>query len=64
MPRDIVSRLNAEIGKAIRSPELKPILDKVGAEPVTMTPEQFAAHLRSEIEKLGAIVRSVGAHVD
>jgi tripartite-type tricarboxylate transporter receptor subunit TctC len=29
-----------------------------------MTPEQFAAHLRSEIEKLGAIVRSVGAHVD
>lgn len=64
MPRDIVARLNAEIGKAIRSPELKPILDKVGAEPVTMTPEQFAAHLRSEIEKLGAIVRSVGAHVD
>ena len=64
MPREIVSRLNAEIGKAIRSPELKPILDKVGAEPVTMTPEQFAAHLRSEIEKLGAIVRSVGAHVD
>lgn len=64
MPRDIVTRLNTEIGKAIRSPELKPILDKVGAEPVTMTPEQFAAHLRSEIKKLGAIVRSVGAHVD
>lgn len=64
IPREIVARLNGEIGKAIRSPELKPILDKVGAEPVTMTPDQFGAHLRSEIEKLGAIVRSVGARVD
>lgn len=64
IPGQIVSRLNAEIGKAMRSPELKPILDKVGAEPVTMTPEQFGTHLRSEIQKLGAIVRSVGASVD
>ena len=39
MPREIVTRLNSEIGKAIQSPQLKPILDKVGAEPVTMTPE-------------------------
>jgi tripartite-type tricarboxylate transporter receptor subunit TctC len=64
IPRQIVARLNAEIGKVIRSPELKPVLDNVGAEPVTMTPEQFGSHLRSEIDKLGAIVRSVGARVD
>jgi tripartite-type tricarboxylate transporter receptor subunit TctC len=64
MPRDIVTRLNSEIGKAIQSPQLKPILDKVGAAPVTMTPEQFAKHLRSEMDKLGKIVRSVGARVD
>jgi len=64
IPRQIVTKLNAEIGKAIHSPDLKPVLDNVGAEPVTMTPEQFGAHLRSEIDKLGAIVRSVGARVD
>jgi len=64
IPREIVTRLNNEIGKAIRSPELKPVLDKVGAEPVTMTPEQFAAHLRAEIDKLGKIVRAVGARID
>jgi hypothetical protein len=29
-----------------------------------MTPDQFGAHLRSETEKLGAIVRSVGARID
>jgi tripartite-type tricarboxylate transporter receptor subunit TctC len=64
MPRDIVSRLNGEIGKAIRSPQLKPVLDKVGAEPVTMTPDRFATHLRAEIDKLGKIVRAVGARID
>lgn len=64
VPREIVARLNAEIGKAMHSPDLKPILDNVGAEPVTMTPEQFRTHLLSEIDKLGAIVRAVGARVD
>ena len=64
IPSAIVARLNDEIGKAIRSAELKPTLDKVGAEPVTMTPEQFGKHLKSEIDKLGAIVRAVGARVD
>jgi hypothetical protein len=29
-----------------------------------MTPDQFGAHLRSEIKKLGVIVRSVGARID
>lgn len=64
VPAAIVARLNAEFGKAIQSAELKPVLDNVGAEPVTMTPEQFGKHLRSEIDKLGKIVRAVGARVD
>ena len=64
IPAPIVGRLNAEIGKVIRSPELKPVLDNVGADPVTMTPEQFSKHLAAEIEKLGKIVRAVGARVD
>jgi tripartite-type tricarboxylate transporter receptor subunit TctC len=64
VPGAIVAKLNTEIGAAIRSAQLKPVLDSVGAEPVTMSPEQFGKHLRSEIDKLGAIVRAVGARVD
>lgn len=64
VPREIVARLNAEIGKAMHSPDLKPVLDNVGAEPIAMTPERFGTHLVSEIAKLGAIVRAVGARVD
>jgi tripartite-type tricarboxylate transporter receptor subunit TctC len=64
IPGAIVGRLNAEIGKTMRSAELKPTLDAVGAEPVAMSPEAFEKHLRSEIDKLGKIVRAVGARVD
>ena len=64
MPVAIVSRLNGEIAKIMRSVDLKPVLDNVGADPIAMTPDQFGKHLVAEIAKLGAIVRAVGAHVD
>ncbi len=64
IPRDVVNKLNAEIAKAVNSSDFKQMLATIGAEPVTLTPEQFAAHLRSDIDKLGAIVRAVGARVD
>ena len=64
IPRDVVNKLNAEIAKIVNSPEFKQTLATIGAEPVTVTPEQFAAHLRSDIDKLGAIVKAVGAQVD
>ena len=62
--RDVVSKLNAEIAKVVNSSDFRQTLTTIGAEPITMTPEQFAAHLRSEIDKLGAIVKAVGARVD
>jgi len=64
LPRDIVGKLNAELAKIVNSADFRQTLSTIGADPVTATPEQFAAHLRSDIDKLGAIVRAVGAHVD
>jgi tripartite-type tricarboxylate transporter receptor subunit TctC len=64
LPRDIVGKLNAELAKIVNSADFRQTLSTLGADPVTATPEQFAAHLRSDIDKLGAIVRAVGAHVD
>ena len=62
--RDIVSKLNAELARIVSSADFKQTLTTLGAEPITATPDEFAAHMRSEIDKLGAIVRAVGAHVD
>jgi len=64
MRRDIVGKLNAELAKTVNSTDFRQLLVSLGAEPLTATPEEFAAHMRSEMDKLGAIVRAVGAHVD
>jgi len=56
-PRDIVTKLNAELSKALEQPEVRNSLLAEGAEPAGGTPEQFAAHIRAEKERLGKIIR-------
>ena len=56
-PRDIVLKLNSELAKALEQPEVRDSLLAEGAEPVGGTPEQFAAHIRSEKERLGKLIR-------
>jgi tripartite-type tricarboxylate transporter receptor subunit TctC len=64
LPRDIVVRLNNEIGAAINSAELKERLAALGAEPSRKTPEQFARYVREEIVKWAKVVRDSGAKLD
>ena len=64
LPRPVVDRLNAEFGKAVRLPDILKIYAKVGAVPVTSTPEEFATHIGSEMVKLGKLVQLSGARVD
>ena len=56
-PREIVARLNAELVKALEQPEVRTSLLAEGAEPIGGSPEQFAAHIRSEMERLGKMIR-------
>jgi tripartite-type tricarboxylate transporter receptor subunit TctC len=59
-PRDIVNRLNGEINKMLQSEEMKDRLAKLGAEPMSMTPDQFDAFLREEFNVLGEVMRASG----
>lgn len=56
-PRDIVTRLNAELVKILKLPEIQERLSSQGAEPVGSSPEQFDAFLRSEVAKWGKVIR-------
>jgi len=56
-PRDITTRLHAEVVKALASPELQSIWAQQGAEAGGESSEQFARFIRSEIEKWGTVVR-------
>ena len=64
VPREIVSRLNRELARMLTLPKIKEAWAKQGAEPIVMTPEQVTEHLRSDIAKLGKMVRAAGAKVD
>ena len=63
-PSAIVSRLNTEIGKIMSMPDVRKQLAPLGAEPVTNTPEEFAAFIRSEIANSAELVKKSGARVD
>lgn len=60
-PRPIVERLSAEIRGVVTSAELRAALFKQGAEPVTDTPEEFAAIVRADVAKWAKIVKQTGA---
>jgi len=59
-PHEIVARLHAEIVRALRLPDVRERLAADGAEAVGSTPEEFAAFIRSEIEKWAAVAKSAG----
>ena len=64
VPEPVVQRLNAEFVKALRDSDLRQRLASQGAEPLTSTPAEFAAYLRSEIDKWGKVVKAAGMKVD
>jgi tripartite-type tricarboxylate transporter receptor subunit TctC len=63
-PREIVARLHAETAKILRSPENAGKLRDLGLEPGGVAPEELAAQMRSDIPRLGKVVRESGAKVD
>lgn len=59
-PRDIVDRLNAEVIKALSDPEVKERFVKLGADPWTLTPAQFDAYIKEEIQSNAKLVKAAG----
>ena len=60
-PRNVIARVNAEINKALKLPETIERLAKLGAEPMSMSPEEFDRFIRREHEELGKVMRDAGA---
>jgi tripartite-type tricarboxylate transporter receptor subunit TctC len=63
-PHPIVAKLNAEINKALKTPELRKRLNDEGAAVLGGTPEQFGTLIKSEIAKWAPVVKASGAHID
>jgi tripartite-type tricarboxylate transporter receptor subunit TctC len=63
-PRAVVQKLNAEIARALASPELIARFAALGLDPHPCTPDALAAYLRDEREKWGRIVTLAGVRAD
>ncbi len=59
-PREIVNRLNAELNKAVSAPEMRPKFASAGVEPLTSTPEEFGAFIRSEATRFARVIKDAG----
>lgn len=57
---EIVSRLNAEIVRVLKIPELRERIIANGEEPDPTTPEEQARVLRSEMERFGELIKALG----
>ena len=63
-PKPIVERLHAEIAKILKTPDVAKRLTDLGLELNGMPPAEFAAFLRTEVPRLGKIVKDSGAKAD
>jgi len=58
--KDIVARLNAMIVKIVEAPDVRESFSVQGLEPLTGTPEQSTAFIRSEVEKNARLIKMIG----
>ena len=63
-PRDVVVRLNQEVGKAMQSADMKARTGAIAAQAMVLAPDVFAARLRADHERLGVLVREIGLKAD
>jgi len=64
MPAEVVSRLNAALQAALASAEMRAALDRLAAQSLGGTAEDFAAHLARERTAWGAVIRAAGITVE
>ncbi|MBI3068379.1 MAG: tripartite tricarboxylate transporter substrate binding protein, partial [Betaproteobacteria bacterium] len=63
-PREITARLDAEIVKILRLPDVKERFNAQGVALAGASPEEFAAFVRKELAKWARLVKESGARID
>jgi len=63
-PPAILSNLNAEVVKALKTSELQERLSNLGADPIGSTQRELAAYLPEQLEKMRKAVKDSGARPD
>jgi tripartite-type tricarboxylate transporter receptor subunit TctC len=63
-PREIVSKINADINEILRRPEMQPHLAEWSAEAIGGTPEATAAYMREDVGRWDKVIKAAGAKLE
>jgi tripartite-type tricarboxylate transporter receptor subunit TctC len=63
-PRPIVDKMNAEIRKALETPEMRAFMPKEALDPVASSPAELSELLKREIEKYAKVIRLANIRLD
>ncbi len=64
LPQEILARLHKAVLDAMRAPDVRAKFDNLSLDITTTTPREFEAHLKSELEKWGNVVKAAGIKPD
>lgn len=64
LPKPVLAKVNAEVGRILQSPDVKKAFERDGADVVGSTPEQFGAVLKSEIAKWTKVAKAAGIRLE
>jgi tripartite-type tricarboxylate transporter receptor subunit TctC len=60
----VIAKLNSEYVRALRAPEVRERLEGFGFEVVGNTPDEFAARMLRDTQRLARVIRESGARPD
>jgi len=60
MPAELVDKINKDVNRALSSPDLAAALNKLGTQPLHMTPAEFTAFVRKEVEDTAKVLQAAG----
>src|SRR5262249_52858752 len=63
-PSEVVGRLNHDIAQALAQPDVRAFFTAIGAEPRNMSPDEGDAFFRTETDRLGKLVSTLGLKND
>ncbi len=63
-PRDIVMKLHDAVVKTMATPDVREKFINVGADPLVMTPEEFTAFIRKDIEMWAGVAKASGVKIE